>query len=116
MHRMCGFGGLAFELAPHIRVNGVAPGGIHTDLRGPESLNMADRSIASLNLPERAHERVPLARLATAEEYASAYLFFASRSDTVPATGSILNYDGGFGVRGLRRPRGGDDLLERLKD
>jgi NAD(P)-dependent dehydrogenase (short-subunit alcohol dehydrogenase family) len=35
---------LAYELAPKIRVNGVAPGAIPTDLRGPRSLEMADRS------------------------------------------------------------------------
>ena len=35
---------LAYELAPHVRVNGVAPGAISTQLRGPESLGMQDRS------------------------------------------------------------------------
>ena len=50
----------------------------------------------------------------TADDYAAAYVFFASRHDNVPATGSILNYDGGFGIRGLRRSSGGADLPERL--
>lgn len=31
---------LAYELAPEIRVNGVAPGGMPTDLRGPRALGM----------------------------------------------------------------------------
>ena len=38
---------LAYELAPKVRVNGVACGGMNTDLRGPESLSLADRSIAA---------------------------------------------------------------------
>lgn len=105
---------LAFELAPHVRVNGVAPGGIDTDLRGPASLDMAERSISTLNLPERARQSVPIGELPDAADYAAAYVFFASRHDNVPATGSILNYDGGFGIRGLRRTSGGADLPERL--
>ena len=105
---------LAFELAPYVRVNGVAPGGIDTDLRGPESLGMSDRSISTLNLPQRAKATVPVGELPRAEDYAAAYAFFASRRDNVPATGSILNYDGGFGIRGLRRTSAGSDLPERL--
>ncbi len=105
---------LAFELAPHVRVNGVAPGGIDTDLRGPTSLGMSDRSISTLNLPQRAKASVPIGELPQASDYAAAYVFFASRADNVPATGSVLNYDGGFGIRGLRRPSAGADLPERL--
>jgi cis-2,3-dihydrobiphenyl-2,3-diol dehydrogenase len=52
--------------------------------------------------------------LPTAADYAGAYVFFASRQDNVPATGSILNHDGGFGIRGLRQTMGGRDLPQRL--
>ena len=51
----------------------------------------------------------------TPSEYAGAYVFFASRDDNVPATGTVLNHDGGFGVTGLgERTRAGDDLPRKL--
>lgn len=108
---------LAFELAPRIRVNGVAPGAIATNLKGPESLGMAERRFPGDKLTERAEGFVPLGRMPTPAEYAGAYVFFASREDNVPATGTVLNHDGGFGVRGLGSAlRGGDDLMSRLED
>ena len=105
---------LAFELAPSVRVNGVAPGAIDTDLRGPASLGLEDTSIDSLNLSAHASGFVPIGRMPTPEEYASAYVFFASRAEAGSATGTVLNFDGGIGVRGLGQLRGGDDLAERF--
>ena len=32
----------------------------------------------------------------------------------MPATGSILNYDGGIGIRGFGAPSGGRDLEQRF--
>lgn len=104
---------LAYELAPYVRVNGVAPGAIHTDLRGPVALGLEARSIATLNLPENLGSRVPVGRVPTATEYAGAYVFFATRTDAMPATGSVLNDDGGFGVIGFGE-RPGRTLLKQL--
>jgi len=106
---------LAHELAPYVRVNGVAPGAIATQLQGPASLGMEERRFPGASMERRAHDFVPIGRMPSAAEYAGAYVMFASREDNVPATGSVLNHDGGFGVRGLVAvPRGGDRLLEQL--
>ena len=51
---------LAYELAPAVRVNGVAPGPIDTDLRGPDALGQADKSIGSLDLARVAAPSMPL--------------------------------------------------------
>ncbi len=106
---------LAFEFAPHVRVNGVAPGAISTSLKGPESLGMEDRRFPGERMQETANGYIPIGKMPTPAEYAGAYVFFASREDNVPSTGSVLNHDGGFGIRGLGAvPRGGDDLPDRI--
>ncbi|MFT6432116.1 MAG: cis-2,3-dihydrobiphenyl-2,3-diol dehydrogenase [Candidatus Azotimanducaceae bacterium] len=106
---------LAFELAPHIRVNGVAPGAIATQLKGPESLGMQNANFPGEAMTRGAGGFVPVGKIPTPDEYAGAYVFFACREDNIPSTGAILNHDGGFGIRGLGPvPRGGDDLLTKL--
>jgi cis-2,3-dihydrobiphenyl-2,3-diol dehydrogenase len=106
---------LAFELAPHVRVNGVAPGAISTSLKGPASLGMEARRFPGESISRNAAGFVPLGQMPTPAEYAGGYVFFSSRKDNVPATGAVLNHDGGFGIRGLGAvPRGGDDLEEKL--
>lgn len=106
---------LAFELAPFVRVNGVAPGGMATDLRGPQSLGMGDRAISSIPLGELLETVLPIGRMPDVKEYTGAYVFFANQGDAAPATGAVLNYDGGMGVRGLFSAVGGKDLEEKLK-
>jgi len=106
---------LAFELAPHVRVNGVAPGAIATQLKGPQSLGMQDREFPAKEIENSAPRAIPLGEMPTPAQYAGAYVFFASREDNVPDTGVVLNHDGGFTVRGLwATPRGGDDLRDKL--
>jgi cis-2,3-dihydrobiphenyl-2,3-diol dehydrogenase len=102
---------LAYELAPHVRVNGIAPGGIAgSDIRGPASLGLQDTSISTIPLAEILANVLPMGEMATAAEYAGAYVFLASRIDNVPATNAIINLDGGIGVRGLDTAAGGKDL------
>jgi len=104
---------LAYELAPAVRVNGVAPGPIDTDLRGPASLGLAERAISSLNLPVVAAPAVPLGRVPTPAEYAGGYVFLASRADSRPATGGVLKLDAGIAVRGIGRTSAGGGLADK---
>ncbi|AGZ52983.1 cis-2,3-dihydrobiphenyl-2,3-diol dehydrogenase [Mycobacterium kansasii 662] len=90
---------LAYELAPHIRVNGVAPGGtLNTDLRGLKSLSLND--IRLDDGPDRARElaaRTPLNVALCPEDHAWSYVFLASdRSRGI--TGGNAHPDGGFGM------------------
>lgn len=92
---------LAHELAPHIRVNGVAPGGtIGTDLRGLSTLGLDSRSLGST--PNREADlaaRVPLQLALSGEDHAWSYVFLASeRSRGI--TGGVLHSDGGIAVKG----------------
>lgn len=94
---------LAYELAPHIRVNGVAPGGtLNTDLRGPQSLSLEDRRLDAT--PARARDlaaRTPLNVALSGEDHAWSFVFLASdRSRGI--TAGTTHPDGGFG---MGRPR-----------
>ena len=105
---------LAYELAPSVRVNGVAPGPIETDLRGPSALGMAERSIGSINLPGVAPS-MPLGLVPKPADYAGAYVFLASRRDNRGATGGVINVDAGISVRGIGRASAGGNLAEKYK-
>jgi NAD(P)-dependent dehydrogenase (short-subunit alcohol dehydrogenase family) len=95
---------LAHDLAPEIRVNGVAPGGtLNTDLRGLPSLGLSDRSLG--DTPNRATDmaaRVPLQVALSAEDMAWSYVFLASdRARGI--TGTAVHPDGGAGVQAPRK-------------
>jgi NAD(P)-dependent dehydrogenase (short-subunit alcohol dehydrogenase family) len=92
---------LAHELAPDVRVNGVAPGGtVGTDLRGPAALGLDEQSLGAR--PGREDElksRTPLAVALTAADHAQSYVFLAS-DGARGITGTFLHPDGGIAVRG----------------
>lgn len=92
---------LAHELAPLIRVNGVAPGGtLNTDLRGLTSLGLGEHSLGTV--PGREAElagRVPLKVALSGADHAWSYVFLASdRSRGI--TGDVVHPDGGIAVKG----------------
>jgi len=74
---------LARELAPDVRVNGVAPGAILWPAEQAPDAGQRARIIAD----------IPLARLGGAEDIARCVLFLAR--DAAYVTGQILNVDGG---------------------
>ena len=91
---------LAYELAPEIRVNGVAPGGtLNTDLRGLASLGLHERRLD--DTPGREAElagRVPLQVALSGADHAWSYVFLASdRARGI--TGDVVHPDGGIAVK-----------------
>lgn len=105
---------LAHELAPRVRVNGVAPGAIPTELRGPSSLGLGDSKLSSLPVAQIVERSLPIPTLVQPDGYAAPYVLLASREDARNTTGTIINCDGGFNVRGLLSPAGGAELLQRF--
>lgn len=105
---------LAFELAPKVRVNGVACGGMNTDLRGPESLSMNDRRISTSfakRRPDSPPPPLPLHDSSTdPKDFTGPYVLLASREQSGPITGEAISIDGGIGVRGFASASGGDHL------
>ena len=81
---------LAAELAPTVRVNCLAPGGIETPMTDSDFAVTDDPAEAR----RRALQRVPLGRFATSEEVARAIAWMASDGFSY-ATGSIVSMDGG---------------------
>lgn len=91
---------LGHELAPDIRVNGVAPGGtLSTDLRGLRSLDLWQvRLTEREGRAEALRQRTPLSVALDPSDHTGAYVLLAS--DRAPGiTGEIIRSDGGLGVR-----------------
>jgi 2,3-dihydroxy-2,3-dihydrophenylpropionate dehydrogenase len=106
----------AYELAPKVRVNGVAVGGMRTQLRGPESLGLENRTLAASFAKNEAtgDKQPPLIPLYDSsvepEDFTGPYVLLASRANSSTVTGAVIPADGGIAVRGFRSPAGGAAL------
>ncbi len=97
---------LAFELAPKVRVNGIAPGVAPTLMSGISALGQTQMNAV---LPGTEHG-LPLQFIPTTDDYAGLYVFLASDSWSRIMTGSLIVADSGASIRGFVSPAGGDHL------
>lgn len=93
---------LAYELAPDVRVNGVAPGVAPTRLRGAASLGQA----ATDSVLDGTKEALPLQEIPGIDAYSGIFTLLASRSESAVMTGTMVTADSGLGIRGIARPGG----------
>jgi NAD(P)-dependent dehydrogenase (short-subunit alcohol dehydrogenase family) len=90
---------LAADVAPLVRVNGIAPGGMPTDLRGPASLGLDGTPFDSLPVQE-IMEQGPLRRCPAPGDYVGAYLLLASRTYGLTASGTVMDVCNAVGLSG----------------
>lgn len=102
----------AHELAPKVRVNGVAVGGMRTDLRGPKTVGLDSRSFGdSPGRWETSNPYIPLHDIPTdPAAFTGPYVMLANPLEAGTITGAIINADGGIAARGFRTAAGGDEL------
>jgi NAD(P)-dependent dehydrogenase (short-subunit alcohol dehydrogenase family) len=88
---------LAAELAPEVRVNGVAPGGTGaTRLGGLASLGERERTADMIpDRDQRIRAETLLDVLPMPEDHAASYVFLASPSTSRVLTGTVIRSDGG---------------------
>lgn len=90
---------LAADLAPRVRVNAVAPGGVLTGLRAAHGTD-GEREVFTESGPIRERIRAfnPLGVVLTPEQLAPLYRFLAG-TEAAGMTGGVLRPDGGLAVR-----------------
>jgi len=96
---------LAYELAPDIRVNGVAPGGTLTNLSGSLAAGQADSHLTDMpGIDEIIQGMTPVGFAAQAEDHVGHYLLLASKAKSGYTTGTVVSSDGGIGLG--KKPEG----------
>ncbi|MED3564051.1 SDR family NAD(P)-dependent oxidoreductase [Bacillus xiapuensis] len=91
---------LAFELAPNIRVNAVAPGGTLTELSVIPPLHPFVKIVDNETKASSIKKRNPLQLAQMPEDHVGAYVLLAS-DQARAITGEVISSDGGLSVRGL---------------
>jgi NAD(P)-dependent dehydrogenase (short-subunit alcohol dehydrogenase family) len=97
---------LAFELAPRIRVNGVAPGIAQTVMSGLDALGQT----AQNSILPGTEKQLPLETMPDTADYGAIYALLGSATESAAMTGSMVLADSGLLVRGLAAPNRGGDL------
>lgn len=98
---------LAYELAPEVRVNAVAPAGMVSDLRGPAEMGLAGTSVADRDMAGSVARASALRRCPEADDYTGAFVLLASRRFGKTTSGSVLDVANGKGLIG----RVAEDLM-----
>lgn len=98
---------LAYELAPKVRVNAVAPSGMNVNIKGAASLGQQNVGLLDGRDMSVLAQGMPLNFLPEAEDMTGCYVLLAARENNRPLTGVLINADCGLGIRGLRKPRAG---------
>ncbi|WP_109477565.1 3-(cis-5,6-dihydroxycyclohexa-1,3-dien-1-yl)propanoate dehydrogenase [Paraburkholderia sp. C35] len=92
---------LAYELAPDIRVNAVAPGGTVTPLKGPQALGRENDRLSDIpGFADSVAQAMPLGFIAQPEDHTGHYVLLASRKNSSATTAAILQSDCGWEIRG----------------
>ena len=94
---------LAYEFAPDVRVNGVAPGGTVTPLRGPASLGKQEKRLSELpGFEDNVANVMPLKFIAQPEDHTGHYVLLASKANSRATTAAIIQSDCGWEIRPMR--------------
>jgi len=89
---------LAYEVAPDIRVNGVAPGGTVTNLGGSNAAGQAENKLNEVpGIDKIIADMTPMGFIAEPKDHVGAYLLLASEQSKY-ITATVINSDGGIGV------------------
>ncbi|CSL99956.1 hypothetical protein ECZU34_15860 [Escherichia coli] len=93
-----------------MRVNGVGPCGMASDLRGPQALGQSETSIMQSLTPEKIAAILPLQFFPQPADFTGPYVMLASRRNNRALSGVMINADAGLAIRGIRHVAAGLDL------